>query len=196
MFRHILGFILLLGMLSACPPSRKPTLKKVQQNHMDLPEAKRVKYEDIKFKLSDLFVNDYRTTHTLHDDALTKVIYDMNLYFTVEKFSEEEARDIQFLFEDSCSILQAVHDHYILRRAESLGTAETSILKEVPNSVTFPGLFQVIHERGKDYIHSSYFIATLEIAESIYVFQFIGKEEHMGYLLDDFYELLNSVTER
>lgn len=163
---------------------------------MDFPEAKKLKYKDIKFKLSDLFVNDYRTTHTLHDDALTKVIYDMNLYFTVEKFNEEEARDIQFLFEDTCSLLQAVHDHYILRRAESLIKSETSILKEVPNSVAYPGLFQVIHERGNDYIHSSYFIATLELSESFYVFQFIGKEEHMGYLLDDFFELLNSVNEK
>lgn len=196
MFARNFSFVILLGLLSACPPSRKPTIKKVQQNHMDLPEVRSVKYKDIKFELSSFFSNNYSTSYTLHDEALTKVIYDMNLYFSVEKFSKDEARDLQFLFEDTCSLVQAVHDHYIIKRRESLTDSQASILKEVPESVAYPGYMQVIHETRKDFINSSYFISTLELGEAFYVFQLIGKEEHMGYLYDDFLEILNSVVER
>jgi len=40
---------------------------------------------------------------------------------------------------------------------------------------------------------SSYFIATVDIGGEYYVFQLIGKKDNMGYLYDDFIELLSSI---
>ncbi len=100
---------------------------------------------------------------------------------------------IQFAFDDEISPIDAVHDNYILKREASLEDVETGIKKELPNSVKFPGYIQVVEGARSDYGEvSSYFTATLEIGNDYYVFQLIGKEGNMGYLYDDFIDILSS----
>jgi len=101
---------------------------------------------------------------------------------------------IQYAFDDEISALDAVHDNYILKREASLEDAETGIKKELPETVKFPGFIQVIEGARSDYgTSSTYLTATLEIGGDYYVIQLIGKQENMGYLYDDFIDILSSV---
>lgn len=190
--------ILLIGaffLLTACPGSRvESPLKKIQENGMDFPELRSQRYSVVRFQLSQLFDRDYGVDYALQDNAAGFVIYNMDLHFSVERFESDEIELIQFAFEDDISPIDAVHDNYILKREESLRDAETGIKKELPKSVKFPGYIQVVEGARSDYGNlSSYFTATIEVGNDYYVFQLIGVEEHMGYLYDDFIDILSSV---
>ena len=191
-------FILIFSsfwVLTGCPGTTyKSELKKIQENKMDFPDLRKEYYNGFKFKLSRLFSNDYSTDYVIQDNALTKVIYSMDLHFSVEMFASDEAELLVFGFEEEIDPIDAVHDHYIGRRAKSLHEPEVSIKKELPKSVGFPGYTQVIHGGiySTDY-SSSYFTATLKIDGDYYVFQLIGKRENMGYLYDDFMDILSSI---
>ena len=118
----------------------------------------------------------------------------MDLNFSVETFGKYDVETIQYAFNQDISPLDAVHDNYIIRRQNSLSDPSTSIKKSTPKSVKYPGYIQVVS--GSPYSNenpSSYFIATLEIEGEYFVFQMIGTHKNMGYLYDDFIDLLSSV---
>lgn len=161
---------------------------------MDFPDLRSQRYSVVRFQLSQLFDYDYGIDYALQDNAIGYIIYEMDLHFSVERFSGDEIGVIQFAFEDEISPLDAIHDNYILKREASLEGAETGIKKELPNSVKFPGYIQVVEGSRSDYGGvSSYFTATIEVGNEYYVFQLIGIEEHSGYLYDDFIDILSSV---
>lgn len=163
---------------------------------MDFPNLRSQRYSSIKFQLSELFDRDYGVYHTVQDNAIGFVIHDMNVHFTVEKFINDEVEMIQFAFDDEIAPLDAIHDNYILKRGESLiEPTYTGIKKELPGTINFPGFIQVVEGAGSDYEDAlSYFTATLEIGNDYYVFQLIGMEGNMGYLYDDFLDILSSVN--
>lgn len=162
---------------------------------MDFPDLRMHGFMGIQYQLSQLFDQDYGFDYAIQDNAAGYVIYDMDVYFCVEKFDANDADVISFAFDlPSISRLDAVHDNYILRRKASLEDPEVGIKKELPKSVKFPGFLQVQSGARFDYgPHTSYFTATLEIDGEYFVFQLIGKEENMGYLYDDFIAILSSV---
>ena len=161
---------------------------------MDFPDLEKAYYNGIYYKISKLFSNDYNDNYVIQDNAKTKAIYSMDLNFSVEMFDEAEAELLQFGFEEDISKIDAVHDNYVIRRANTLEEPSVSIKKETPNSVGFPGYIQVVEGTSSYYDEpASYFTATLEIDNEFYVFQLIGKKENMGYLYDDFIDLLSSV---
>ena len=162
---------------------------------MDFPDLRTRYYSLINFQLSTLFDPDYAIDYALQDNAMGYVIYDMDVYFCVEEFDQDAAETIQFSFDnENISAHDAVHDHYLWRRNESLYDPQMGIKKELPASVRFPGYIQVITGVQSEYEESSsYFTATLAINNKYYVFQLIGKEENMGYLYDDFIDILSSV---
>lgn len=182
-------------LLTACPGnSSESALKRIQENGMDFPDLQSRRYLSVKFQLSNLFDRDYGMDYTLKDDASGFIIYSMDVHFCIERFEGEEIEMIQFAFDDEIPAIDAVHDNYILKREASIEDGETGIKKELPNSVNFPGYIQVID--GATYSYSenlSYFTATLEIDDEYYVFQMIGKADNMGYLYDDFIDILSSV---
>jgi hypothetical protein len=191
-------FISLIGaffLLTACPGSRSQSpLGRVQENGMDFPDLRSQRFSVVKFQLSRLFDRDYGLDYAVQDNASGFVIYGMDIHFSVERFDQEEIEYIQFAFDEEISPMDAVHDHYILKRESSLENAETGIKKELPKSVKFPGYVQVVEGARSDYGQtSSYFTATLEIGNDYYVFQLIGREPSMGYLYDDFIDILSSV---
>ena len=162
---------------------------------MDFPDPKKESYKDIDYLLSDMFTYGYDDHFALSDDAETKVIYTLGIHFSVEAFHKEEAEVIQFSFDKEIDLHSAVHENYILRRQHSLHEHTTSIKKKTPKSVSFPGYIQTVHGNQFDYNEpSSYLTATLEIDGAYYVFQLIGKKENMGYLYDDFIDILESVV--
>lgn len=161
---------------------------------MDFPDLEKAYYNGIYYKISKLFSNDYNDNYVIQDNAKTKAIYSMDLNFSVEMFDEAEAELLQFGFEEDISKIDAVHDNYVIRRANTLEEPSVSIKKETPKSVGFHGYIQVVEGTSSYYDEpASYFTATLEIDNEFYVFQLIGKKENMGYLYDDFIDLLSSV---
>ena len=196
--RHYLTYSILLSsvfLLTACPaPRTKSKLKAIQENNMDFPDLEKRYYEGIEFWLSDLFETDYDDSYALTDDASTRIIYEMDLNFSVELFDQDDAETIKYGFDQEIDLIDAVHDHYILKREESLFEPSTSIKKELPANVGFPGYIQVVHGANSSYDDlSTYYTATIQVGTDYYVFQLIGKKESMGYLYDDFIDILKSV---
>jgi hypothetical protein len=193
---RILIVLPLLLVLYACPgASHKSDLKKIQENNMDLPDLRDRAYSGIRFKLSDLFRNSYNDDFVIQDNAKTMAIYGIDLNFSVEVFDKDEAELIQFAFDDEISALDAVHDNYVLKRMETFEEGEASIKKPCSKDVKYPGYTQVLH--GKNLFYgdmTTYMMATVEIDNEYYVFQLIGKRENMGYLFDDFEDILVSIT--
>lgn len=160
---------------------------------MDLPDLNRTYYKGISFFISDLFEHDYDDEYTIQSDANTQIIYDLGLRFSVEMFDSDEAETIQYSFDGETDPLNAVHDNYVIKRQQSLYENAVSIKKEF-NTSKFNGLIQVVHgDEYGDLLTTSYFTATLEVEDRYFVFQLIGKRENMGYLYDDFTDLLHSV---
>lgn len=192
----IIALIGILMLTTACPGSSyESDLKKLQKNGMDFPDLRTEYYNGIRFMLPEMFTNDYESGYALNENALTKVIYVLDLNFSIETFNEQNAETIRYAFDKEISSLDAIHDNYIIQRQKSLHNPSTSIKKELPKSVKYPGYIQVVH--GGIYAtetpHSSYFTATLKIDEEYFVFQMIGKKDNMGYLYDDFIDILSSI---
>lgn len=181
---------------TACPGSgyNNNDLKALQKNGMDFPDLRKMYYNGIHFMISDMFVNDYADNYTLMDNAETRIVYALDLNFSVETFTKRDVEAIQYAFDTEISGLDAVHDNYIIKRKKSLFDPSASIKKPTPKSVKYPGYIQVVS--GSPYSNenpSAYFMATLEIDNDIFVFQMIGTHKNMGYLYDDFIDLLSSV---
>lgn len=184
--------------LTACPSepsSFESDLEKLQNNKMDFPDLRTQYYEGINYKLSDLFYRIYYDEFVIQDDAVVRIIEELDLYFTVELFSEEDAIYAQNEFTEEIDLLDAVHDMYAIKRINSLDQSSVSVKKEVPENVQFPGYIQVISgSTYKNNYPTTYFMATLKVEDEYYVFQMIGKKENMGYLHDDFIDIISSVS--
>ena len=191
-----IALTLLSLLCTGCPGGTyKSNLKKVQENNMDFPDLRKEYYNEIHFMISELFVNGYEEMFTLQENAETKVVYEMDINFSVEMFSQSDAESIQYAFDSDISKLDAIHDHYILEREASLQESTVSIKKPLPKTVKYPGYIQVVS--GANYSNeamSTYFTATIQVENEFYVFQMIGKKDNMGYLYDDFMDILSSVT--
>ncbi len=202
--KHIVIFSLLVSsvLLTGCPGNREredpylSDLERLQKNDMDFPDMQRFYFEGIRYRMSGLFYYSTFDDFVLADDYEVKINHELNLYFSVEKFSEEEAESIRYQFDDEeISLLDAVHDNYAIKRNASLEEATISIKKTVPESVGFPGVIQTISGVNYEGIPANtYFFSSLEIDGDIYVVQLVGKEENMGYLYDDFIEIISSIT--
>lgn len=192
---HLTILFILVNVLTACPGSSSVNAKKkLFKNHMDLPDPIKTYHNGIHFMLSDLFETNYDSDFVLKDDATLKVNYDLDLNFSVETFSKLEAESFRFAFSDETDLLNAVHDNYALRRQKSLHQHFSSIKKAVPKEVGFDGVIQTIE--GEEFYQDGkllYLMATIEIDNKYHVFQLIGKKENMGYLYDDFLDILNSI---
>jgi hypothetical protein len=191
-----ISLIAAIFLLTACPnrQPRQSALKQLQDNKMDFPDLRSRRYSTINYQLSRLFDYDYSPSYTIQDNATAYVIYDLDVHFSVERFELDEAEMIQYAFDGETTTLDAVHDNYILRRKSSLDNAELGIKKALPKSIQFPGYIQIIEGERKYYDSIlTYMTATIEVGNNFYVFQLIGKEENMGYLYDDFIDILSSV---
>jgi len=94
---HLSFLILLSFLFTACPEIRQENAQeKLFKNNMDLPDLKRVKYHGISFKISKLFEDSFDKDFVLKDDAMTRIIYDLDLNFSAEKFSKSDAEMIKF----------------------------------------------------------------------------------------------------
>ena len=187
--------LLCLFILTACPSSEyQPSLKKIRDNKMDFPQLEKRYYHGIHFKLSKLFRADFNPKYVIKNKAFTRRIDDLSVYFSIEAFSDKEAAKYQFGYTDQIDKLNAIQDFYILKRENSLSEPITSIKKNTPKKVGFKGVIQTVEGSiYEDGITSNYLTATLKIDKKYYVFQLISNNENMGYLYDDFIDILISV---
>ncbi len=187
----------LLFLLTACPPTtqRSSAINQIKENGMDFPDLQPRSYNGIIFELSSLFEQDYADQYVLTDYASTHVIYSMEVNFSVEYFDNDDAEYYQYSFDDEIELMDAVHDNYILKRQVSLDDkCDVTVKKPLPKEVGFPGYIQVVHGSYNTYGESSsYFTATMQVGTEYFVFQLIGKRDNMGYLYDDFIDILSSV---
>lgn len=198
----IFSLILSSLVLTGCPSERDEEamylsdLDRLQKNDMDFPDMQRFNFEGIRYRMSAMFYYSSFDDFVLADDYDVKVNHELNLYFSIEKFSSSDAESIRYQFDDEeISLLDAVHDNYAIKRNSTLEEATISIKKTVPESVGFPGVIQTISGVNYEGIPANtYFFSSLDIDGEIYVIQLVGKEENMGYLYDDFLEIISSVT--
>lgn len=200
--KHITLISLIVGafLLTGCPEKAAQgmsDLQRVQQNNMDLPNPMKYYFNGVQYRLSNIFIPHYNDDYVISSMHDIKMNPELHLHFSIESFSRDDAEGFRFSFGDSedIKLLDAVHDHYAVKRNESLEEAKVNIKKDLPKTVGFPGYIQVIS--GSVYRRSapnSYFFATLELEDQFLVVQLIGKEENMGYLYDDFLEILSSIS--
>ncbi len=189
---------LLLGILfltTACPGVRtKSNSKKLEENNQNFPDLERFHFEDISFMKPEMFDKEYAENYILSEVSETFIAYDIYIHLSIELFDKDQLEIIQYAQDNTQKDLDALHSHYINRRVNSLYDSNVSIRKEVPKSVGFKGYTQIVHGKSNSYDEPiSYFIATIQVKNDFYVFQLIGKKDNMGYLYDDFINLLSSV---
>ena len=195
----LLLFILMLFIITACPGSRVKSNKKIlQENNMNFPGIEETSFENITHMLPEMFTDAYDSYYLISDKYDSYICYDLSLRLSVELFDNDQIETIQYTFDYETTPLNAVHDNYIIQRQNSLTDFSTSIKKEIPDSINQIGFTQIIHEEiteetGYESKESTYFLATLDIDDEIYVFQMIGKRANMGYLYDDFLRIIASV---
>lgn len=196
-FFNLILLFAIITLSTGCPgASYESDMKKIQNNNMNFPELEKEYYNGITYQISRLFDSDYDDDYVLTDNAETKIIYGIDVNFSVEVFQKEDAELIQYAFDGDIDLINAVHDNYILKRTASLYQPSISIKKPTPKSIKYPGYIQVVSGSQYSYDNeegSSYFTATLDITGEYYVFQLIGKKANMGYLYDDFIKILSSV---
>lgn len=191
--RKLVFLLLLIPIMTACPKRNKSDLKRIQENNWDLPDLKDQSYHAIKFKLSDVFVESFRNSFAItRDDAMIREIKEIDVFFSVERFSNSQIDNLKTYFDSSPSDHDAVHDYYLEERCENLKSHERSIKREIKN-LKYPTYIETIVSNDS-YRPISYFIASMQVGNECYVFQFIGSYECMGYLYDDFMDLLTSVN--
>lgn len=194
-FLKFIPAFLVFMLLTACPSSRQQNvIEQVKKNKMNLPDIKTVHTQGIHFKLSSLFFNNYYD-FTHKKNAFKRNITELNLYFSVEKFDKNDISKLQFYSETEKNNYQIVHEFYINKRLNTLIEYKTSLKNGLPKEVGYKGIIQYIDGTSSTYNKPNlYMIATVEIDNNCYVFQFIGPKKNMSYFHDDFIRILKSIN--
>ena len=190
----IYSMLVIILIALSCSPEGKSDVKKLQENDMNLHELTRFTFNEISYMHPGFMdLNEY-SNHAISENSKSYISYNLDLEFCVEFFSESNVDIIKYTLEEEKNSLNAVHDNHVKIRENSLNEHSTSIKKTLPLKTGRNGFVQVIHGNtyndGED---TSYFIATVEIDEQYYVFQLIGIRANMGYLHDDFINLISSI---
>lgn len=189
-------FIVLVFLLAApsCTSNYKSDIEKLQDNDMNFPDLAKYQFEDISYLRPELLENSYEETNTISELSESYTSYDLNITFSTELFTASSIDVLQYSNEFDKDDLNTLHDHHIRVRENSLNEFNSSVKKKIPAKIGRKGYIQVIHgntyDEGED---TSYFVATIEVNGEYYVFQLMGIRSNMGYLYDDFLNILTSI---
>tara|TARA_B110000285_G_scaffold132218_2_gene148420 strand:- start:2358 stop:2960 length:603 start_codon:yes stop_codon:yes gene_type:complete len=189
---------IVLGFLLATPSCRsnyKSDIEKLQDNDMNFPNLTKYQFEDISYLRPELLEEkSYNDDNTISELSESYTNYDLSISFSTELFNASSIDVLQYSSDSDDDDLNTLHDHHIRMRENSLNEFTSSIKKKLPSKIGRQGYIQVIHgntyNEGED---TSYFVATLEVNGECYVFQLIGIRSNMGYLYDDFLDILSSI---
>ena len=190
-------FILLIGtVVTGCPGSLNKTQKEIEKNDLNLPNVKYLNHLGIRFKLSDVFSQNF-----YHDFSLKKTddvsfsAEAVSIHLSIEKYIPSEIVSIQYKNDvEGQSDLDALRDYYANKRFLSLESSIVSEPIELFSKTGKKGWLQSVEEVDKDdYYNLHYAIGTIYHKGNYYVFQFITGKKNMPYLLDDFLDIIKSV---
>lgn len=198
---YFLGLLALSFLFTACPPnddSAEGVQKSFQEHHYNLVDLEKKIYKNITFKLPKSFSIDYGASYTFKKGGMHRREYTLGIIFSVERFTntdfESEFMEDYFMEND---VLNSFHDAYIDRRSKSLEESASSFKKDFKKNAKFEGVFQTV--KGTSYSGSYplyYSMATLNVNDEYYVFQFIAEKQMMDVVQDDFERLLASVRKK
>jgi hypothetical protein len=166
----VLGGLCLLGWLGLffwCPtppPQKNHGSKLFRENQYNFSDFRKVYHKGLTAQLPVYFVQEYGKGYMLKKDGMSLFDPETSMYFSIEHFSEDEATDIQFAFEEGTSPLDALHKHYADMRASSLDKPKVSIVQDNPRKSQLKGTYQVVkgNRNSYDYIKMVYLFATVE----------------------------------
>lgn len=197
------AFVALLALiLFSCEEEKIAELKETKSfqdfkaNHYQFILSDKATFRGIKFKLPATFDKTWRQSVTITSNSLIRYSKVFKMFFTVEEFSEQDtylpfvARVPMIL-----DLKNRFHDAYVDQRLKTLDEKGLSIKKAGPKDVHFPMIIQTVRGVDIDWYDEDllYVVATLEVKHKYYVFQWIGSEEKMKFMYDDFIAILKSV---
>jgi hypothetical protein len=189
-----LVFFTFLAISSCKSKNYKTSKNELMSKQMDFISFEERFYKGIKFQLPSNFRTKERPKFTLKSNSFAEYMPELNLYFSIERFTQKEGIKIQNEFTENTSMLDAINDQYIYKRQASLYNSYTSVKKEISSNLKYNGCMQVIQGETYDgYDKNCYFTATIQVLDEYYIIQLIGPKNNMGYLYDDFNEIISSV---
>ncbi len=193
--KKALVFILGLSLLVSCGEQvvdKTNTLEKFRLNNYEMILDAKAKFGNIRFKIPSCFLR-YWSKSTIRQYSFERHTRTFNAYFSIERFKESE-RDLPFLANEimTSDMLNLFHDAYVKKRIETEWTGISSLKKNLPKKVKFPGLIQVVKDLGSPN-GQYYVIATLKVKKEYYIFQWTTQREMLGYTYDDFESVLATV---
>lgn len=192
---NVLALACCILFLTACPaPKKVDGMRKLKENHYDFSSIERKHYRDLFFYVPSYLERDYNTSYLYKKDGDSYSNPEAGLFLSVEEFTENEAEDFQFSFDDNTSKLEAVHYFYAEQRINSLYKPKVSIISDGPKKA-LKSIYQFVE--GSDYEYGEphvYFLATIEKKKGgvsrYYVLQFVTHEDLAKYLTDDYRQTL------
>ena len=187
----LLGIVMISN---SCTSNYKSDIEKLQENDMNFPDLDRFQFEDISYLRPNFLENSFEKNNTISELSESYVSYGLDLKLHTELFSSSSIEILKYSSDLEDDNLNTLHNYHVKMRERSLNEFSSSIKKKLPPKIGRQGYIQVIHgntyNEGKD---TSYFVATIEVDGKYYVFQLIGIRSNMGYLYDDFLNILSSI---
>lgn len=194
---HIFTLIVISFVLSGCPNSLNKTKNDIEKNGLNLPDPIFVNKLGIRFGISDIFEeNTYYDFTIKTSESVSYIAHAVSLHLGIEKYDSDEIQGIKYKEDtEELSDLDALRDYYAHQRYLSLESAVISEPIELFSKTGKKGWMQSVEETGIDEVYNlHYLIGTISHKGKFYVFQFVAGKQNMPYLLDDFLEIIKSVS--
>jgi len=194
-------FLVLILMITACGSSDKVdktnSREKFKLNGYDLILDAKHNWGNIMFKIPSCFLKSYYSQGTVKPKSFMRETSTFNGYFFVEEF-EESDQYLSFVESQVASkdLLNLFHDAYVNIIANRLTGGVSALKKDLPKSIKYKGVIQVVREYSSKEDPDYYAVATLKIKKRYYIFTWLTGKEMMSYTYDDFIDILETVRLR
>lgn len=194
-------FFALIVLISACGSPKKVdktnSREKFKLNGYDFILDASHKWGNIMFKIPSCFIKSYYSQGTIQSRSFMRETSTFNGYFFVEEF-EESDQYLSFVESQVASkdLLNLFHDAYVKAISDRLIGGVSALKKDLPKSVKYKGVIQVVREYSDDDDPDYYAIATMKIKNKYYTFTWLTGKDMMAYTYDDFVDILETVRLR
>lgn len=195
-FQLIVTFILVSVGFGSCKKAPFDGMDEFRKNKFDLKLTQSFDFQGIEFKMPTHFYKENLGNFVIKIGDFSGRDSSLNTFFSIEMFTPEEWNEI--IPEDSMPAILDLHDiniAYLSRRYKNYykaGISSTSRLK-----LSYPNQFQVIATKALETSVERYFaMATIEVKNKFYIFQYAASPQLMEYVCDDFKRILKSVKKK
>lgn len=205
MFKKTTLFLLVL-LFFGCASEKETKLRAFRKNNNNFPEIKRFTNMGLEWKLSNWFNYVNKTDYLYYDfqywflaqNHCQYTIEDLSTFFTIEKFSEKEIDDIQYLMNES-SKLKSVQKYYyqkLNRKEANFNTSTIEISEPIPvkNKFGFQGKQIMYFVSKAEYgLEGAGLVSFLQRKDEIIVVQMFSSYYSIGLISDDFQKAVSSI---